>query len=82
MLSGKDVTLGVLGYGNFNDVARMLKAKQPVKYGDEYIGGVSEIVERFEAGKVKEIYPLEAVVDGEHWRYAPCYITCGVDGGF
>ncbi len=78
MLSGKDVTLGVLGYGNFNDVARMLKAKQPVKYGDEYIGGVSEIVERFEAGKVKEIYPLEAVVDGEHWRYAPCYITLGM----
>lgn len=78
MLSEKDVTLGVLGYGNFNDVARMLRSKQPVKYGDEYIGGVSEIVERFEAGKVREVYPLEALVDGKHWRYAPCYITLGM----
>ena len=31
MLSGKDVTLGVLGYGNFNDTARMLRMKRPVE---------------------------------------------------
>jgi len=78
MKSGKDVTLGVLGYGNFNDLARMLKTKRAVEYGGEYIGGVSEIVERFEAGKVKEIFPLEVVVDGEHWRYAPCYLSLGL----
>ena len=32
MLSKKDVTLGVLGYGNFDDMARMLKTKRPVEY--------------------------------------------------
>lgn len=78
MRSGKDATLGVLGYGNFNDFARMLGAKRAVKYGDEYVGGVTEIVERFNQGKVTEIYPLEATVDGKHWRYAPCYLTVGM----
>lgn len=38
MQSGKDVTFAALGYGNFNDVARMLGAKLPVEYGGEYIG--------------------------------------------
>lgn len=78
MRSGKDVALGVLGYGNFNDLARMLKTKRAVEYGGEYVGGVTEIIERYEAGEVKEIYPLEAVVDGKHWRYAPCYLSLGL----
>lgn len=78
MLSGKDVTLGVLGYGNFNDTARMLKMKRPVEYGGEYIGGVLEILQKFEEGKTREIYPLEVRVNGEHWRYAPCYFSMGM----
>lgn len=78
MLSGKDVTLGVLGYGNFNDMARMLGAKRAVEYGGEYVGGVTEIVQKFTDGKVREIYPLEVKVDGEHWRYVPCYVTLGL----
>lgn len=78
MRSGKDVALGVLGYGNFNDLARMLKAKRAVEYGGEYVGGVTEIVECYEAGKLREIYPLEAKVDGKHWRYAPCYLSLGL----
>lgn len=78
MRSGKDVALGVLGYGNFNDLARMLKAKRAVEYGGEYVGGVTEIVGRYEAGKLREIYPLEAKVDGKHWRYAPCYLSLGL----
>ena len=78
MLSGKDVTLGVLGYGNFNDTARMLRMKRPVEYGGEYIGGVLEILQKFEEGKIREIYPLEVRVNGEHWRYAPCYFSMGM----
>lgn len=78
MLSEKDVTLGVLGYGNFNDMARMLKTKRAVEYGGEYIGGVTEIVQKFTEGKTKKIYPLEVKVDGKHWRYAPCYVTLGL----
>lgn len=78
MLSEKDVVLGVLGYGNFNDMARMLGTKRPVEYGGEYVGGVGEIIEKFEAGKITEIYPLEAKVDGKHWRFAPCYLTLGL----
>ncbi len=78
MQSGKDVTFAALGYGNFNDVARMLGAKCPVEYGGEYIGGITDIVQRFESGKTTEIYPLEAKADGKLWRYSPCYITLGM----
>ncbi len=78
MLSGKDVGLSVMGYGNFNDMARLMKVKSPVEYGDEYVGGISEIAEKYSAGKVAEMYPLEVRVDGEHWRYAGCYVTLGL----
>lgn len=78
MQSGKDVTFSALGYGNFNDVARMLGAKRPVEYGGEYVGGITEIVQRFENEQIAEVYPLEAKVDGKLWRYAPCYITLGM----
>lgn len=78
MRSEKDATFAALGYGNFNDVARMLGTKRPVEYGGEYVGGIAEIVQRFEAGCTTEIYPLEAKMDGKLWRYAPCYITLGM----
>lgn len=68
MLSGKDVTYGVLGYGNFNDFARML--------GAETIG---QIVSRYEQNhSTTNIYPLEAIVNGKHWRYAACYFSLGL----
>lgn len=28
--------------------------------------------------RVREILPLEILVDGKHWRYAPCYVTLGL----
>ncbi len=78
MLSGKDVAFSALGYGNFNDIAHMLKTKRPVEYGDEFLGGISDLVTRFGAGEVEEIFPLEILVDGEHWRYALSYVTIGL----
>lgn len=78
MGSGKDVTFSVLGYGNFNDMATMLGTRRPVEYGGEYVGGIMEIIEKFSAGEVSEIYPLEVLVDDKHWRYAPCYATVGM----
>lgn len=78
LLSEKDVALGVLGYGNSNDFARMLGVKRPVDFGGEYVGGVKEIIEKFQEGKVAELHPLEVKVDGKHWRYAPCYVTLGL----
>ena len=26
----------------------------------------------------RKLYPLEVIVDGEHWRYATCYVTMGM----
>lgn len=78
ILAKKQVTLGVLGYGYFNDLARTLGSVHPVEYGDEYLGGVAEIVRKFDAGKTRDYYPLKVAVDGEFWRYAACYLTLGM----
>lgn len=67
MRSGRDVTLGVLGYGNFNDFSRMVKSKN-----------VEQIISDFEKGNVQKLYPLQAKLDGEIWRYAACYFTIGM----
>lgn len=76
--SKKEATLAVMGYGNFNDVARVMKIKRPVEYGGNYVGGLTEIMEAFEAGKTQDFYPLEVKVDGKHWRWAMCYATVGL----
>lgn len=65
--SGKNVTMGVLGYGNFNDIARMLGA-----------GDVQEILQKYEAREVGNLYALEVWLDGKLWRYAPSYFTVGM----
>ena len=62
-LSKKDVALSVLGYGNFNDLARTLGCKN-----------LKDVVN----GTVRQFYPLEAEVNGKHWRYAGAYITVGM----
>ena len=76
--SKKDVTFGVMSYGNFNDLAKIFRTKRPVEYGGEYVGGLSEIMTRFEAGKTSIIYPLEVQVDGKLWRYVIAYMTLGM----
>lgn len=78
MRSEKDATFSALGYGNFNDAARMLGTKRPVEYGGEYLGGILDIVQAYEAGKTEEMSVLEAKVNREHWRYALCYVTAGM----
>lgn len=63
--SGKDVTLAVLPYGNFNDLARTL--------------GIQKIEDVFgKKIKKEKFYPLEIVVDGKMFRYATCYTTIGM----
>ena len=63
--SGKDVTLSVLPYGNFNDLARTLRT---FKFDDVLNSGF----------KTTNFYPLDVIVDGKHWRYACCYVTIGM----
>ena len=64
MLSGrKDVKLGVLGYGNFNDMAR--------SFGKPKLQDILE-------GKPEKVWPLECSINGKHWRYGMCYFTIGM----
>ncbi len=63
LASGKDVTLAVLPYGNFNDLARTLGT---MKLADISFDNISKL------------YPLQIFVDGKFWRYATCYVTIGM----
>lgn len=63
--SGKDATLAVLPYGNFNDLARTLGTKTFEDVFDKN-------------NKVKKLYPLEIYIDGKFFRYATCYVTIGM----
>ncbi|MDO4399302.1 MAG: acylglycerol kinase family protein, partial [Candidatus Saccharibacteria bacterium] len=63
--SGKDATLAVLPYGNFNDLSRTL--------------GTKTLTDALSSeSTVKKLYPLEIIVDGEFFRYATCYVTIGM----
>lgn len=63
--SGKDVTLGVLPFGNFNDFSRTLGTRT-----------FEDIFEK--ETKVQNFYPLEVHVDGKLFRVATCYVTIGM----
>ena len=63
ILSKKSVRLAALPYGNFNDLAGILGVKS-----------VKDVIN----GKEGELWPLEAKIDGKHWRYAGCYVTMGL----
>lgn len=63
LISGRRVRVGVLGYGNFNDLARTFGAKS-----------LGDVV----GGKTEKVWPLEAVVDGRRWRWAVGYFTIGM----
>ena len=65
LTSEKDVTLSVLPFGNFNDLARTLRT---FKLDDV-------LKTNF---KTVKLYPLDVLADGKHWRYATCYVTIGM----
>ncbi|MBQ6313821.1 hypothetical protein IJI29_03155 [Candidatus Saccharibacteria bacterium] len=87
--SGKDVSLAVLPYGNFNDLSRTLGTKtleDILTWTGDAAGGTpaarrrepSTLGETAAAGPVQRLYPLEIYVDGKFFRYATCYVTIGM----
>lgn len=62
--SGKDATLAVLPYGNFNDLSRTLRTKT-----------LNDVLA---CSSTRYFYPLEIHVDGKFFRYATCYVTIGM----
>ena len=69
LTSGKDATLAVLPYGNFNDLSHTLGVK---KFEDVVAQLSSKTLHH------GQLYPLDIIVDGKHWRYATCYVTIGM----
>lgn len=63
--SEKDITLGILPYGNFNDLAHTLHTKNL----EDVLGSQSKRI---------NYYPLEIIVDDKLFRYATCYVTIGM----
>ena len=74
--SGKDATVAVLGYGNFDDIANMLGMRHATAAeGARYL---ERAIEAFLQGQTQQLYPLEVKVNQQHWRYAPCYTSMGL----
>ena len=88
--SGKDATLAVLPYGNFNDLSCTLSTKN---FNDIFVsGGQDPFSEDRKLGRTAlsvseengsgrhlgKFYPLEVIVDGKLFRYATCYVTIGM----
>lgn len=73
VLSRKKATLAVLGYGNFNDFPRTLGYKKFCDIISDY-----EQTSTSNTSFVKTLYPLEAIIDDSHYRYAACYFTVGM----
>ncbi|MCL2173858.1 acylglycerol kinase family protein [Candidatus Saccharibacteria bacterium] len=63
MLSGKDAVFAALPYGNFNDTARSLGLRNL----DDALSGQAVIV-----------WPIELLLDGQHFRYDLNYFTVGM----
>lgn len=74
LLSKKDITFGVLPYGNFNDLARTLGTMNTTRMLGHLKGQESSSAPLV----VKRLYPLDVIVDGKHWRYASGYVTIGM----
>ena len=66
--SGKKVQIKYTGFGNFNDYACSFSANTP-----------QAAVRALEKGEtVSVLRPLEIFINGEFYRYAPLYATCGL----
>jgi diacylglycerol kinase family enzyme len=59
-----NIRFAVLGYGNFNDMARSF--------------GELTFDEALKSRKSTPAYPLECRIDGKHFRYGMCYFTIGM----
>lgn len=66
----EDVKFGVLGYGNFNDMART--------FGTKSMEEIIMIAEGKGEGKIKEAWGLECFVNDRHYRWGMCYFTIGL----
>lgn len=77
LLARKDVALAVFGFGFSNDICHLARTKRPVLYGDEFLGGIEEVVRKFDEQSWLETYPLLLKVNGKKWRYALNYASIG-----
>ena len=79
ILAQKNVTLGVLGYGTYNDMAKSLGAenlKQIIEAYSGYLGGFKGLTES--APRVREFWPLQVLVNGQHLRFCGSYFSTGM----
>ena len=86
--SGKDATLAVLPFGNFNDLSHTLGTEtlediieacgQKPFSSDRALGRAPLSVSEEKGSDHHHLYPLEIIVDGKLVRYATCYVTIGM----
>lgn len=67
-----DITVGFLGFGNFNDISSSLMGKKDRSDVHKLIANYTKTI---------KVYPLEVIVNGEFFRYGVSYVTLGLVAG-
>ena len=65
----RQIRVGFLGYGNFNDIAHTFSHKK----------SIHDLIIHHE--NIVDVYPLDISIDGKHFRYAVLYATFGLLAG-
>lgn len=55
-----------------------LLSKKAVRFTAVPFGNFNDMARTIKRASGKELYPLEAKIDGKHYRYAACYFTIGM----
>jgi len=55
-----------------------LLSNKDVRFYALPFGNFNDLPRTIKQASGKEIYPLEAIIDGKHYRYAACYFTIGM----
>ena len=53
-------------------------SKKAVRLAAVPFGNFNDMARTLKKASGKEVYPLETVIDGKHYRYAACYFTIGM----
>jgi Sphingosine kinase and enzymes related to eukaryotic diacylglycerol kinase len=67
----RNIRLGILGFGNFNDMAHTFSGGKKATVQDLVIHNSNTV----------DVYPLEIKINDEHFRYSMLYATIGLVAG-
>lgn len=79
ILSDGDIVIAAGGDGTATiGLNGVMLSKKAVRFMAVPFGNFNDMARTLKKASGKELYPLEAKIDGAHYRYAACYFTIGM----